>query len=185
MQERLSRRKKSSAKRWLWSQETIYANHNLGELFVQSEELADAAPYLEKAQEIHPGSYDNGYDLGQAYFLTGRLTEARQTVQELLKLKNTAELHNLLAQIEEKDGKFLIAANEYEVAAHLEPSEENLFDWGSEFLLHRTYEPAIDVFEQATRRYPNSPRSWSVSAWRCIPGANMTRRSRRSLRRPI
>src|SRR5277367_634699 len=40
----------------------------------------------------------------------------------------------------------------------MEPSEQNLFDWGSEFLLHRTYEPAIDVFQQATVRYPNSPR---------------------------
>jgi tetratricopeptide (TPR) repeat protein len=28
----------------------------------------------------------------------------------------------------------------------------------SELLLHRTYEPAIEVFEQATLRYPNSPR---------------------------
>jgi tetratricopeptide (TPR) repeat protein len=67
-------------------------------------------------------------------------------------------LHNLLGQIEEKNGEFVAAANEYETAAHMDPSEQNLFDWGSEFLLHRTYEPAIDVFQQATLRYPNSPR---------------------------
>jgi len=29
---------------------------------------------------------------------------------------------------------------------------------GSELLLHRTYEPAIEVFQEATRRYPSSPR---------------------------
>jgi len=29
---------------------------------------------------------------------------------------------------------------------------------GTELLLHRTYEPAIDVFTEATRRYPESPR---------------------------
>jgi tetratricopeptide (TPR) repeat protein len=40
----------------------------------------------------------------------------------------------------------------------LDPSEDNLFDWGSELLLHRTYEPAIEVFQEATRRYPSSPR---------------------------
>jgi tetratricopeptide (TPR) repeat protein len=67
-------------------------------------------------------------------------------------------LHNLLGQIEEKNGEFVAAANEYAIAAHIDPSEQNLFDWGSEFLLHRTYEPAIDVFQQATLRYPNSPR---------------------------
>jgi predicted Zn-dependent protease len=40
----------------------------------------------------------------------------------------------------------------------MEPSESNLFDWGSELLLHRTLDPAIQVFQQATDRYPQSPR---------------------------
>jgi len=73
-------------------------------------------------------------------------------VQDLLKTKNTAELHNLLAETEEKDGKFVPAANEYETAAHMDPSEGNLFDWGSELLSHHTLEPAIDVFRHATDR---------------------------------
>jgi tetratricopeptide (TPR) repeat protein len=133
------------------------ANHNLGELYVQSGKIANAIPLLEKAQEIRP-SYDNGYDLVLAYFLTGKLGQARQLVQNLVQIKNTGELHNLQAQIEEKDGNYLAAVNEYEIAAHMDPSEDNLFDWGSEFLLHRTYEPAIEVFKQAVQRYPNSPR---------------------------
>ena len=93
-----------------------------------------------------------------AYLLTGRLNDARQLVQDLLKRKNTAELHNLLGEIEEKDGQFVVAANEFEAAAHVDPSESNLFDWGSELLLHRTLGPAVEVFQQATERYPNSPR---------------------------
>jgi Flp pilus assembly protein TadD len=133
------------------------ANHDLGIYYVQAGKIADARPLLEEAQRIKP-SYDNGYDLAQADFLTGRLVEARQVVQTLIQEKNAGELHDLLAQIEEKDGKFLAAANEYEIAAHMDPSEENLFDWGSELLLHRTYEPAIEVFQQATLHYPNSPR---------------------------
>jgi tetratricopeptide (TPR) repeat protein len=135
-----------------------HANHNLGEFYVQSGKLAEARPLLGKAQKIDPSSYDNGYDLAQADFLIGRLSDGRQVIEGLLKQKNTGELHELLGQIEEKDGKFLEAAKQFELAAHMDPSEENLFDWGSEFLLHRTYEPAIDVFEQATKRYPNSPR---------------------------
>jgi tetratricopeptide (TPR) repeat protein len=133
------------------------ANHNLGELYIQSRRIADAVPLLEKAQEIRP-SYDNGYDLALAYFLTGKLGQARQLVQNLEQIKNTGELHNLLAQIDEKSGEFVPAVNEYEVAAHMDPSEGNLFDWASELLLHRTYEPAIEVFEQTTLRYPDSPR---------------------------
>jgi len=128
-------------------------NHNLGEFYIQSGKIADARPFLEQAQRINPSSYDNGYDLAMANLLTGRLGEARQLVQNLMRSNNTGELHNLLAQIDEKDGKFVEAANE-----HMDPSEDNLFDWGSELLLHRTYEPAIDVFREATRRYPSSPR---------------------------
>src|SRR5229473_1726499 len=134
------------------------ATHNLGELYVRSGKVAKAAPYLEQAQRIDPSSYDNGYDLALAYILTTRLADARQLVHDLLEVRNTAELHNLLGEIEEKDGKFVAAANEYEIAAHADPSESNLFDWGSELLLHRTLGPAVEVFQQASERYPKSAR---------------------------
>ncbi len=134
------------------------ANHNLGEFYIESGKIAEARPLLEKARKINPASYDNGYDLAQACFLTGELAQARELVQSLLKQKDTGELHNLLGHIEEKDGKFVEAANQYEIAAHLDPSEQNLFDWGSEYLLHRTYEPAIEIFQQGSLRYPKSPR---------------------------
>jgi tetratricopeptide (TPR) repeat protein len=133
-------------------------NHNLGEAYVRSGKIADAASFLEKAQQINPSSYDNGYDLSLAYIQTGRLADARQLIQDLLKRKNTAELHNLLGEVEEQDGKFVAAENEYETAAHMEPSESNLFDWGSELLLHRTLGPAVEVFQQAAERYPASQR---------------------------
>ena len=80
-------------------------NHNLGEFYVHSGKVAEATRYLGQAQKIDPSSYDNGYDLSLADVLTGRLTDARQLVQDLLKKKNTAELHNLLGEIEEKGRK--------------------------------------------------------------------------------
>jgi tetratricopeptide (TPR) repeat protein len=134
------------------------ANHNLGESYVQSGKVPQAVPFLEQAQRIDPSSYDNGYDLSLAYIVTGRLADARVVLHDLLKRKNTAELHNLLGEVEEKGGQFIAAANEYQTAAHMDPSESNLFDWGSELLLHRTLEPAIEVFQQASARYPDSPR---------------------------
>ena len=134
------------------------ANHNLGEFLVQSGKLADARPLLERAQKIDPDAYDNGYDLAMADFSLGQLSDARAVIQDLVKKKDSGELHNLLGQIDEKDGKFVAAANDYETAAHMDPSEENLFDWGCEMLLHRTYEPAIAIFQQGAQRYPKSPR---------------------------
>lgn len=133
------------------------ANHNLGEFYTQSGRLAEAVPYLKTAQSIRP-SYDNGYNLALAYFLTGELASASDLAHTLLREKNTGELHNLLGQVDEKKGQFVDAANEFGASAHMDPSEDNLFAWGGEMLLHRAYEPAIDIFEQATARYPKSPR---------------------------
>src|SRR5215468_9092601 len=133
-------------------------NHNLGAAFAHNGKVAKAIPYLEKAQRLNPSSYDNGYDLSLAYLVSGRLADARASVQSLLKIKDAAELHNLLAQVEEKDGNFIAAVTQFETAAHMEPSENNLFDWGGELMIHRTLDPAVEVFRQATDRYPNSYR---------------------------
>jgi len=138
--------------------ESFDANHNLGAFYLRTGRIAAAIPYLEKAQSRNPAAYDNGYDLAQAYQETGRLPEARGQIQELLKQKDTAELHNLLAEVEEKAGNYVTAVNEYEKAAHMDPSESNLFDWGGELLLHQTTNPAIEVFARGLKRYPNSPR---------------------------
>lgn len=134
------------------------ANHNLGEFYIQSNELAKGIPYLERAQQVRPSAYDNGYDLAMAEMLTQQYDKARRLVQSLVQAKNTGELHNLAGQIDEKDGKYVEAVNEFEQAAHMDATEENLFDWGSELLLHRTYEPAVEVFRAATQRYPQSAR---------------------------
>ena len=133
-------------------------NHNLGEFYIVSGRLGAATSYLQRAQQVNPVAYDNGYDLALAYTETGRLIEGRNLVRELLKRKDTAELHNLLAQIEEKDRNFVVSVNEYEIAAHMDPTEGNLFDRGSELLIHRTLDPAVDIFQHAAERYPDSAR---------------------------
>jgi tetratricopeptide (TPR) repeat protein len=133
-------------------------NHNLGEFYVRAGKLPDAIQFLDRAQHLDPASYDNGYDLSLAYILTGRFAEGRGLIHDLLKRKDAAELHNLLGELEEKDGQFVAAENEYEAAAHQDPSESNLFDWASELLLHRTLDAAIKVFQEAADRYPKSPR---------------------------
>jgi Flp pilus assembly protein TadD len=107
---------------------------------------------------VDPALYDNGYDLALADEELGRLPEARRQIQPLLQRKDTAELHSLLAEVEEKAGDYVLAANEYEKVAHLDPSESNLFDWGSELLAHQTAAPATEVFSEGLKRYPNSSR---------------------------
>jgi len=133
-------------------------NHNLGGFYAAGGKINAAIPYLEKAERITPSAYDNGYDLALAYADANRLSDAKSLIADLLKEKDTAELHNLLGQVEEKADDFVGAENEYQTAAHMDPSESNLFDWGSELLVHRTLDPAVEVFQHATELYPKSPR---------------------------
>jgi tetratricopeptide (TPR) repeat protein len=134
------------------------ANHNLAEFYVRSNDLSKAIPFFERAQQIDPTSYDNGYDLALAYLLSARTADARKLIHQVAAHKDTAELHNLLGQVEEKDGNFVAAANEFQTAAHMDPTESNIFDWGCELLLHRTLQPAIEVLREGTTRFPDSPR---------------------------
>ncbi|KAA6465485.1 tetratricopeptide repeat protein [Acidobacteria bacterium AB60] len=133
-------------------------NHDLGEFYAQSGKISEACPLLEQAHQAAPDDFGNTYDLAMTDFLLGRNDEARSLVLDLVKQKDEGDLHNLLARINEKQGKYVEAATEYERAAHLDPSEDNLFDWGSEMLLHRTYDAAITIFQEAARRYPRTPR---------------------------
>jgi len=132
------------------------ANHNLGELYIQLNKLQQAIPYLNRAQEINPAAYNNGYDLSLAYERIGNLEQARQQLQALITVNDTAELHSLLGVIEEKSKNYLASAAEFEKAAHMDPSENNIFEWGTELLLHQTFEPAIEVFKAGLARYPQS-----------------------------
>ena len=136
------------------------ANHNLAELYLAAGSLREAIPFLETAHSIRPGDDANSYNLALSYLLAGDLPEARRLTEALLQQKPTSEMHLLLGRIEEHEGEFLPAADEFATAAHLDPSEENLFAWASEMLLHRTYDPAIRIFRDGTARYPKSPRLW-------------------------
>lgn len=132
------------------------SNHNLGELYVQAGKIASAIPYLEKAQDIQPAAYDNGYDLALAYLRTQKPRNARDQLRNLIRYKDTAELHSLLGEAEEKCGDYLDAAKQYETAAHMDPSEANILDWGTELLVHHTFQPAIEVFTFGTEKYAAS-----------------------------
>ena len=74
------------------------------------------------------------------------------------KTNDEAGRYHLLAEAAEKRGDSLEAVREYERAAELNPSESNLFDWGSELLLHRAAEPALEVFTKGNRMFPHSVR---------------------------
>ncbi len=77
---------------------------------------------------------------------------------EIARNPKDPSLHHRLGEVEEKLGNPLEAVREYQRAAELDPSEPNLFDWGTELLAHRALEPATDVLAQGNRLFPKSVR---------------------------
>jgi tetratricopeptide (TPR) repeat protein len=67
-------------------------------------------------------------------------------------------LRNLQGDIEEKAGNLIAAAEMFQRAAHLDASEEHLFDWGNNLLALRAADDAVQVFEAAIKRHPKSAR---------------------------
>jgi tetratricopeptide (TPR) repeat protein len=144
------------------------ANRRLGQFLADSGKPAEAIPYLKRAHESNPADYETGYTLARALAGIGEYDSARATVSSLLakepnpppqrKSAQSAELHHLLAELNEKLGHSLDAVREYQRAAELDPTEPNLFDWGAELLLHHASEPAIEVFAKGNHLFPDSSR---------------------------
>jgi tetratricopeptide (TPR) repeat protein len=133
-------------------------DHRLGEFYAKKGDLKTAVTYLRKAYEADPAQYDNAYDLALALLETGATQESRQVIQALLKQHEKAELHNLLGEVEEKEGHAQQSVGQYETAARMDLSEKNLFDLANELLLHNGAKPALKVLEFATGKYPKSSR---------------------------
>jgi len=72
--------------------------------------------------------------------------------------ENGANAHVRLGEAAESEGRPLDAVREYQQAAELQPNEAHLFAWGADLLLHRAFEPAVEVFTKGYRLYPKSVR---------------------------
>jgi len=140
------------------SPDSFEAHQRLAAFYLQQRKLTQAIPHLRRAQAIDPSHYANGYDLALALLETGELDAARQQVTRMLSAKDTGELRNLLGDIEERAGNLVVAAEEYQRAAHMDASEEHLFDWGNNLIQLRAFEPARQVFTAAIARHPKSAR---------------------------
>lgn len=138
--------------------DSFEAHHALATFYLQHGDVKAAIPYLRGAHAIDPAHYDNSYNFALALLHIGNIDEARAIVTQLVKVKETAELHNLLGDIEEQAGNLNPAAEHFQRAAHIDATEEHLFDWGNIHLRRRDGENALTVFRAGVARYPASPR---------------------------
>lgn len=134
------------------------AQHTLAVFYLQQGDVTAAIPHLRAAYAIDPAHYGNSYNLALALLHTDTVEEARLIVTTLLKVKETGELYNLLGDVEEAAGNLTAAADHFQRAAHMDATEEHLFDWGNIHLRLRAGDNALQVFTAGVARFPASPR---------------------------
>jgi tetratricopeptide (TPR) repeat protein len=147
------------------------ANHELGEYYFHVGRFQDSIPLLLAAYQINPTMEGNAYDLALAYKEAGDFSRAREQVQKLQVHTDSADLHRLMGELDEKLGDPLAAVREDQQAVHLDPSEQNYFEWGSELLLHRAVWQAVEVFRDGTKAYPKSSRMLTALGTSLFAGA--------------
>jgi tetratricopeptide (TPR) repeat protein len=114
---------------------------------------------LRDAVARKPEDFEANRQLGKFLINNGKASEAVLYLKRAsLWNPGDAELHHLLGDADEKSANPLDAVREYQRAAELDPSETNLFDWGTELLTHRALEPATEVFTHGNRLFPKSGR---------------------------
>jgi tetratricopeptide (TPR) repeat protein len=127
----------------------------------KSQEAASAMSEagLRGAVERDPKNFDALRKLCEFLVSEGKSAEALDCLQRATRLNpEDGEVHHLLGTAEENSDKPLEAVREYQRAAELDPSEENIFDWGSDLLKHRALEPANVVLARGNRLFPKSVR---------------------------
>jgi tetratricopeptide (TPR) repeat protein len=125
-----------------------------------SESLAKETQTLKSGEPetASPGSSGKPYEMALAYRAKGDFAGAREQVRKALAIRDHAEGHRLLGELNERLNDPLEAVSEYERAAHMDPSEQNYFEWGTELLLHKAAEPAVEVFTRGSAAHPKSAR---------------------------
>ena len=130
-------------------------------MLLLSQDLLEPSEQLLRAvtQDL-PQSYPAHLNLALAQKRLDYLPEATKTARTALALEETAEIHLLLADLLEAQGKPVEALAHFQQAVTLDPTSANYFALGYEFLAHWNWEEAAQVFAAGLEREPDSWHLW-------------------------
>lgn len=132
----------------------------LANILISRGQFAEAVKDLNQAANLQPGNPDLLFDLALAQFKAGQPKDALQTAGKCKSLRDSAELEDLLGDIQESLGDNLAAAHSYQAAIAQAPGNEDYrISLAVEFIRHENFEPAKLVLRQAETLFP---RSWRI-----------------------
>ncbi len=132
----------------------------LAELLVAHGKTEESIEDFRKASELEPDRSDLLFNLALAQYRAGKLEDALATAEKCKATADSAEVEDLLGDIQEARGDNLAAVRSYQVAVALAPKEEKYrLSLAVEFLRHKSFDAAKVVLQQAEE---TNPSSWRV-----------------------
>lgn len=136
----------------------LSAQESLGRLSMDAHRPDEAAGALLAALRLKPDDADLKLDCATALLAANRVSEARNMLSSFPDSDRSAHAQSLLGEADEKEGKFQQAGEHLARAVELEPSEENAWQLGYDFLRHWAFDAAITEFQAASAKFPDSKR---------------------------
>jgi tetratricopeptide (TPR) repeat protein len=140
--------------------EELAFRQRLAEVLISHGEFSASIQELTRAAELDPNRGDLAYNLALAQFRAGRLDDSLASAENCKGLRDTADLEDLLGDIQEARGDNLAAVRSYQAAVTLAPNEEKYrLSLAVEFIRHKSFDAARVVLKQAEELWP---KSWRV-----------------------
>ena len=131
----------------------------LGLMFASSAAYSAAISHFQQTLQLEPTSSSAAYNLALAYKREGNSQAAIALLVQTVEQQPSAELYELLASVEEDTDLYVQALRHYQKAVDLDPEKEQYyFDLGTEYLVHLTFGPALEVFRVGSQKFRASAR---------------------------
>lgn len=134
------------------------SQESLGRLWMDEHKPDKAADAFLAVVRLNPDNQDMALDCATALIQANRLDDAQKLLSSLVNADRSARAQSLLGELNEKKGRFQAAAEFYARAADLDPSEQNDWQLGFEYLRHWTFNAAATEFQAASAQFPASKR---------------------------
>jgi tetratricopeptide (TPR) repeat protein len=140
--------------------EELAFRQQLAEVLISHGEFSEAIGELKRAAGLDPNRAEFAFNLALAQFKVGLLDDAAASAEKCKALGDSAELEDLLGDIQEARGDNLAAVRSYQAAVALAPNEEKYrLSLAVEFMRHQNFEAAKVVLKQAEEF---QPKSWRI-----------------------
>ena len=135
---------------------------NLAHAYMEAGQPARAAHAFAAAAALAPLDRDTTHDRAVALLQSNDAAAALQVLGALPEADRNDATESVAGEAEERLGHYKEAEQHLSQAAHLNPSEPNLYAWIVEMLRHFSWQPAIKIADYAIQQYPASQRLQSA-----------------------